>query len=324
MKYALAVDLGGTYIKAGLVAQDGTMTHTRQVRTSADAGGAVVGSQIAEVARAIFAESALRRDIVGIGLGSPGLISADTGVIHFSPNFEGWTDIPLADYVKAELRELSSLPVFLENDVNAMTLGELTFGAGKGCRYLVGMTLGTGVGGGVVIDGKVYHGKTNMAGEIGHMTVLPDGRQCGCGNFGCLEAMVGTAGLIERTRAKMSAGARSRLLANIDDLTPRMIADAAKEGDGVALDIFAETGRYIGIILGSIANLLNPEMAVIGGGISAAGEEILFRHIRDEARRRAMDTPADTMRIVPAALGNDAGMAGAATLAFQAAGVLPS
>jgi len=317
MKYAIAVDLGGTFIKAGLVAEDGTMTRTRQVPTHAHSGGKVVGEQIAAIARSLYDESEEKSAIVGIGLGSPGLINAEEGIVHFSPNFEGWHDIPLVRYVKDALGELRMLPVFLENDVNAMTLGEVTFGAGRGARYVVGMTLGTGVGGGIVIDGSVYHGASNTAGEIGHMTVLPDGRRCGCGNYGCLEALVGTAGLLERTRAKIAAGARSRLEANLDNLTPRVIADAAKEGDEVAREIFAESGRYIGIVLGSIANLLNPEIAVIGGGISAAGEELLFRHIRDEVNRRAMDVPAQTMRIVPAALGNDAGMAGAATLVFQ-------
>jgi glucokinase len=317
MKYAIAVDLGGTFIKAGLVGEDGSMALTRQVPTSARSGGPAVGGQIAGVAREIYAESERQESIVGIGLGSPGLINATDGVVHFSPNFEGWRDIPLVAYVKNALGDLRSLPVFIENDVNSMTLGEVTFGAAKRARYVVGMTLGTGVGGGIVIEGAVYHGASNTAGEIGHMTVVPDGRRCGCGNYGCLESLVGTAGLLERTRAKIQAGARSRLLANLDDLTPRMIADAAKAGDSVALDIFAESGRYIGIVLGSIANLLNPEIAVIGGGISAAGEDILFRHIRDEVNRRAMDVPAQTMRVIPAALGNDAGMAGAATLVFQ-------
>lgn len=317
MKYAIAVDLGGTFIKAGLVSETGEITLTRQVPTHAHAGGIAVGRQIAETARAIYAESREKERIVGIGLGSPGLINAQEGIVHFSPNFEGWVDVPLVAHVREALLELNRLPVFLENDVNAMTLGEVKFGAGRGARYVVGMTLGTGVGGGIVLDGAIYHGASNTAGEIGHMTVLPDGRRCGCGNEGCLEALVGTAGLLERTRAKIQGGTPSQLSADLDRLTPRRIADAAKAGDRVALEIFAESGRYIGIVLASVANFLNPEMAIIGGGISAAGEEILFRHIREEIRRRAMDLPAQAMRVVPAALGNEAGMAGAATLVFQ-------
>jgi glucokinase len=322
MQYAVGIDLGGTFVKAGLVAEDGGISHATQMATDANAGGPAVARQIAAIARRIFDASGTR--VVGIGLGSPGLINAETGVVDFSPNFEGWTHVPLAQYVRAELGDLAHLPVFLENDVNAMALGELTYGAGRGTRNMVAMTLGTGVGGGVVVDGNVYHGATNTAGEIGHMTVVPDGRRCGCGNDGCLEALVGTAGLLARTREAIASGRSSALAPYRDDLTPRRIADAANDGDELARGIFAETGRYIGIVLASLANLLNPEMAVIGGGIAAAGEDLLFRHIRGEVRRRAMDIPANAMRVVPAALGNDAGIVGSAAVALRAAGaVLP-
>ena len=262
---------------------------------------------------------------IGVGLGSPGLIIAETGVVHFSPNFPGWSDIPLVTYVNAELAKLQTpkkyKPVLrgMDNDVNAMTLGELHHGAGVGYNNLVALTLGTGVGGGVVIDGEVYHGSQNTAGELGHTVVEPDGRYCGCGNQGCLEAYAGAKNIVERIQEKIATG-RSTALATATNagttLTPRMIAEAAQAGDELAIEIYAETGRYIGIALTSIAHILNPQIAIIGGGIAEAGEKLLFEPIRTELSKRAMDIPAQ-MEIVKAHLGNDAGIVGAAMLTLQ-------
>ena len=267
-------------------------------------------------------------------MGSPGLIIAETGVVHFSPNFPGWSDIPLVNYINAELAKLhipkdaaqtdthkTYKPILrgMDNDVNAMTLGELHYGAGVGYKSLVALTLGTGVGGGVVIDGKVYHGSWNTAGELGHTVVEPDGRYCGCGNQGCLEAYAGAKNIVERIQNKIAAGRRSSLAAAVKDgvaLTPRTIAAAAQDGDKLAIEIFAETGRYIGIALTSIAHILNPQIAIIGGGIAEAGEALLFEPIRTELSKRAMDIPAQ-MKIVKAHLGNDAGIVGAAMLALE-------
>jgi glucokinase len=271
-------------------------------------------------------------------LGAPGLIIAETGVIHFSPNFPGWTDIPLVDYVNTELTKLSLSKIGVEhdpqtrtngkyepvlkaidNDVNAMTLGEFRHGAGVGYKNIVALTLGTGVGGGVVIDGQVYHGSQNTAGELGHTVVEPNGRYCGCGNQGCLEAYAGAKNIVERTEEKMETGRSTILVSTTTDgasLTPRKIAEAAQAGDQLAIEIFAETGRYIGIALTSIAHILNPQIAVIGGGIAEAGEELLFEPIRAELSKRAMDIPA-RMKIVKAHLGNDAGIVGSAMLALE-------
>ena len=271
---------------------------------------------------------------IGVGLGAPGLIIAETGVVHFSPNFPGWSDIPLVAYVNAELAKLQPTklavqtdthkkykPILrgMDNDVNAMTLGELHHGAGVGYKSLVALTLGTGVGGGVVIDGKVYHGSRNTAGELGHTIVEPNGRVCGCGNLGCLEAYAGAKNIVERIEQKIADGRHSSLVDVIKDgveLTPRMIAEAAEAGDELAIEIFAETGQYIGIALTSIAHILNPQIAIIGGGIAEAGEQLLFEPIRKELAKRAMDIPAQ-MEIVKAHLGNDAGIVGAAMLALE-------
>ncbi len=370
MEYSIGVDLGGTDIKAGLVSSVGDISCRVLLPTDVEVGGPkVVAARIAEAVRQVLvkAEAADAQAIsklckapqsllssakesdskhcghvdareIWIGLGAPGLIIAETGVVHFSPNFPGWSDIPLVDYVNTELAKLH-LPKAtanansqthsaekyrlvlrgMDNDVNAMTLGELRHGAGVGYRNIVALTLGTGVGGGVVIDGQVYHGSQNTAGELGHTVVEPNGRYCGCGNQGCLEAYAGAKNIVERTQEKIEIG-RSTILAksikNRAALTPRQIAEAAHAGDKVAMEIFAETGRYIGIALTSIAHILNPQIAIIGGGIAEAGEKLLFEPIRAELSKRAMDIPA-RMKIVKAHLGNDAGIVGAAMLALE-------
>ena len=370
MEYSIGVDLGGTDIKAGLVSSVGDISCRVVLPTDVEVGGPkVVAARIAEAVRQVFVK-ANTADIqvtsqlgkatqsplsnasgsddkyyghndtreVWIGLGAPGLIIAETGVVHFSPNFPGWTDIPLVDYVNAELAKLH-LPKpdagdnsqthshekyklilkGMDNDVNAMTLGELRHGAGVGYKNIVALTLGTGVGGGVVINGQVYHGSQNTAGELGHTVVESNGRYCGCGNQGCLEAYAGAKNIVERMKEKIEPG-RSTILAKTikkgTALTPRQIAEAAHAGDKVAMEIFAETGRYIGVALTSIAHILNPQIAIIGGGIAEAGEKLLFEPIRAELSKRAMDIPA-RMKIVKAHLGNDAGIVGAAMLALE-------
>ncbi len=357
MKYSIGVDLGGTDIKAGLVSAAGDISCRVVLPTDVEIGGPkVVAARIAEAVRQVLvnagtagiditpkkSESTSKNPLqtddeiheIGVGLGAPGLIIAETGVVHFSPNFPGWSDIPLVDYVNAELAKLQPTkhaaqtdthkkytPILrgMDNDVNAMTLGELHHGAGVGYKSLVALTLGTGVGGGVVIDGKVYHGSRNTAGELGHTIVEPNGRVCGCGNLGCLEAYAGAKNIVERIAEKIENGRNSTLTAAMKDgtaLTPRMIAEAAKAGDELAIKIFAETGQYIGIALTSIAHILNPQIAIIGGGIADAGEKLLFEPIRKELSKRAMDIPAQ-MKIVKAHLGNDAGIVGAAMLALE-------
>ena len=360
MEYSIGVDLGGTDIKAGLVSSTGDISCRVVVPTDVEVGGPkVVATRIAEAVRQVLVKAiGLHRKESGqqsvlttesrrpkaiksevwIGLGAPGLIIAETGVVHFSPNFPGWRDIPLVDYVNAELAKLH-LPTAaandnaqirsnekyklilkgMDNDVNAMTLGEFRHGAGVGYKNVVALTLGTGVGGGIVIDGQVYHGSQNTAGELGHTVVEPDGRYCGCGNQGCLEAYAGAKHIVERTQEKIEAGQSTILAKTIKGgtaLTPRQIAEAAQAGDKVAIEIFAETGRYIGIALTSIAHILNPQLAIIGGGIAEAGEKLLFEPIRTELSKRAMDIPA-RMKIVKAYLGNDAGIVGAAMLALE-------
>ncbi|MCY4401252.1 MAG: ROK family protein [Candidatus Poribacteria bacterium] len=320
MKYSIGIDLGGTNIKGGLLTTDGKLSCRTVVSTHVNDGAKAIAARIAQTIQQVITEvdkvthqnGDSKKEIIGIGLGSPGLIVAGSGIIHFSPNFPGWTDIPLLDYVSYELGDLG-IPLYIDNDVNVMVLGELHHGAGIGYENIVGLTIGTGVGGGVVINRKVYHGSWNTAGELGHTVVQPNGRKCGCGNQGCLEAYAGARHIVERTQQQIIEGRKTCL--NPEGLTPKQIAEAAAVGDELAQDIFAETGKYIGIALTSIAHILNPQIAIIGGGIAAAGEDLLFQHIREEFKRRTMDIPGE-MEIVPAKLGNEAGLVGAAMLPY--------
>ncbi len=325
MKYSIGIDLGGTDIKAGLLAEDGTLSCRTVISTQVNEGARAIARRIAGVIKQVISVAdetdppiVYSEQIIGIGLGSPGLIIAESGIVHFSPNFPGWCDIPLLDYVNEELEGVD-LPLYIDNDVNVMVLGELHHGAGVGFDNIVGLTIGTGVGGGVVIGKKVYHGNWNTAGELGHTIVKPDGRKCGCGNRGCLEAYAGARHIVERAQEQIVAGRKTCM--NPEQLTPKKIADAASAGDELAREIFSETGRLIGVALTSIAHILNPQLAVIGGGISAAGEELLFQHIRKEFNKRVMDIPGK-MQIVPAKLGNDAGLVGAAMLAYNHKGTV--
>ncbi len=321
MKYSIGIDLGGTDIKGGVLSSDGKLMYRTVVSTHVNDGAKAIAKRITQMILQVCSQiqsqtnynQLTTNEIIGIGLGSPGLILAESGIIHFSPNFPGWSDIPILDYVAAELGNIK-IPLYIDNDVNAMVLGELYHGAGVGYENIVGLTLGTGVGGGIVLNRKVYHGSWNSAGELGHTIVQPNGRKCGCGNRGCLEAYVGAKHIVQRTRQNITSGQKSCL--NPDVLTPKQIAFAAEAGDKLAEEVFAETGRFIGIALTSIAHILNPEIAIIGGGIAGAGEKLLFQHIREEFRKRTMGIPSQ-MEIVPAKLGNDAGLIGAAMLAHN-------
>ncbi len=318
--YSIGVDLGGTQIKAGLVLNTGeVITNLTRPSQANDGAPTVAGNMATAIHQLVKTNHQLPlENLVGIGVGTPGLIIPDRGVVHFSPNFEGWYDIPLVDLVRQQLEpQLAHLPIHIENDGNAMAYGELCQGAGIGMKDIICLTLGTGVGGGIILDGQIFHGSRYVGAELGHTTIFGDGRRCGCGNYGCLEAYVGRDQIVERARAKIikSASYSTKLESRLGSLTPKTIAEAAANGDQVAIEIFTETARYIGIALTSFAHILNPQMAIIGGGVASAGEKLLFEPIRAEVQKRAMDTNAESLQIVPAKLGNQAGLVGAAMLA---------
>ena len=247
-------------------------------------------------------------------MGVPGLVDSIHGLVHNLTNIRGWRKVALKEY----LEKNTKLTAYIDNDVNLMALGELMCGAGQGgVKNLVCLTLGTGVGGGIIIEGKIYRGSTLSAGELGHIPVNADGPRCHCGGYGCLERYVGNAYIVEKAIKAIESGRRSLIKklseGNLEAITPRTIFQAARRGDKLAKEIWEETGRYIGVALSGVINLLNPEMIVVGGGVAQAGK-LLFEPIRRTVKERAMSLPAGKVKIVPAKLGEDAGLIGAGML----------
>jgi glucokinase len=224
----------------------------------------------------------------------------------------GWFRVPLIDH----LQEALALPVVLENDANAAALGEFRYGAGKGARSIVYLTVSTGIGGGIILEGKIWHGLKDAAGEIGHMTVCPDGPLCGCGNRGCLEAMASGTSIARRAREAVAAG-RQTGLSEIPALTSADVVRLAQAGDVVAREVWDSAVTYLGIGVAAVITILAPERVVIGGGVTRAGD-FLFDSLREHLRRRVKLVPVESVAILPAALGPDVGILGAAAVALDA------
>ncbi len=243
-----------------------------------------------------------------MGIGSPGPLNRETGVVIFTPNL-GWRDFPLRDRVQYAVR----LPATLDNDANCATLGEWWLGAARGARHVVGLTLGTGIGGGLILDGRLYHGISDVAGELGHMTIDSNGRRCGCGNYGCLEAYASGTAIAMRAREALAGGEPSSLPqlvgGDLSKITAAQVYGAAKDGDALAVEVVRETARFLGIGVANLLNAFNPEVVVLAGGVTHAGDA-LFEPMRAEVRRRAFKPAVDACRIVPGVLPN-AGVIGA-------------
>jgi len=308
---AIGVDIGGTKVAAGVVDADGrVIARARRLTPSRDPRA--VEECIADVV------GVLRRDheVVAVGIGAAGFVDADRARVLFAPHL-AWRNEPLRDAV----REVLGLPVVVENDANAAAWAEWRFGAGRAEPRLVCVTLGTGIGGGIVWDGQVQRGRHGMTGEFGHMVVVPDGHRCECGNRGCLEQYASGNVLGREARELARAGSpvtvplMERVSGDIDALVGPVITEAARDGDPCAIELFEEVGRWLGIGLANLAAALDPGMFVIGGGVSDAGE-LLLRPARESFRRTLTGRGfRPEPRIVTAALGPEAGLVGAADLA---------
>jgi glucokinase len=252
------------------------------------------------------------KDIQGIGFDFPGQVDCKTGVVKLAPNIPGWVNVPIAQMIEEEF----NIPTRIDNDVRCAALGELNFGAGRGCENFVCITVGTGIGSGIVINGKVVRGAANAAGELGHIKLqMEDGPLCGCGDSGCLEAFASGPSIVAMAQEYLKGGksAKFRELAGDGEITPYIVAKAAEAGDPVAKRIFEKMGYYIGMGLTSVINLLNPEKIIIGGGVAECGE-LLLDPIRRTINDRAMVVQRNSVEIVPAELGNSAGVIGASML----------
>lgn len=319
--YVLGVDLGGTNVRAAVLDKEGKMLGGGRAPSQATEGVQNTVAQIVSAAKtAINSASVKKEQIAGLGIGVPGHIDPSGGLVKWAPNFyeqgQPYRNIALGQPIEVQL----GLKVLMGNDANVAALGEFRFGAGRDIRNMVMVTLGTGIGGGIILDGKLWTGATGGAGEIGHM-IIAAGERGGAAAFGSLESMGQIAAIVERAARKVSMG-RQTLLNDMVDfdwhlLTPKDIAEAAEKGDVVALEVFEETGYYVGLGIASMVNLLNPEMVVIGGGVAQAGELIL-EPIRRSAKANGIKTMMDVCPIVPAELGDDAGIFGGASLILDA------
>lgn len=312
----VAVDLGGTKIIAALVSADGRMLFEQRITTDAHAGlDVVVGRLFSAIDLVIEKSSLSLSDLHGISVAAAGSMDLEKGIITLSPNLPGWRDVPLRDIVHDHYK----IDSYLVNDAQAAALGEHRFGVGRGTRYLVLLTLGTGIGGGIIINGRLYNGVKGSGGEIGHMTIDLRGPRCACGNVGCLEVMASGTAVARDTVARITSGAKTALLDMVGGdlrlITAEKVGIAARSGDPLCREIIATAAGYIGVGLVNLTNIFNPEMIVLGGGMSSLGDMLLEPACK-LVKERAFPLSAATVRIVLAELGNDAGVYGAAAFAF--------
>jgi glucokinase len=317
-RYILGIDLGGTNIVTAVMPEDGSRTFAvRTIPTHREFGAEGVVARIVQLAEesiaAALTETGARRDaITGVGIGAPGPLDRAEGVVRIAPNL-GWRDFPLRRRVAEALR----LPTALDNDANCATLGEWWIGAAQGARHVVGMTIGTGIGGGLILDGRIYHGASDVAGEIGHTTIDATGRRCACGSYGCLEAYASGPAIADRAREALASGEDSLLPQLVDGdlsrLSAETVYDAAEAGDTLARLLVRETAHFLGAGVANLLNIFNPEAVVIAGGVTKAGDA-LFEPLRAEVRRRAFLPAVERCRIVPGALPGTAGVVGAVAM----------
>lgn len=311
-RVVIGVDLGGTNLRTAILSPDGNILDRHKEAThAADGWEKVVARLIENIKRQ--RKNAIQQgfDVAAVGVGAPGVIQTDKGIVVKSPNFPDWNNLPLRD----QLEKTVGIPVFLENDANAAALGEQWRGAGRGIRSMILLTLGTGVGGGIILDNKIWHGADGMAGEIGHMTLIPDGRPCTCGNTGCLEMYSSARGIVQSFRealGKTSGGVPGQL----EQISSEQIYEAAGAGNEIAVRVMKDMGRMLGIGIASLINIFNPERIVVGGGVKDAWP-LFIGATREEIMKRAFAVPAKRTEIVPSELGDDAGMVGAAAVAFE-------
>jgi glucokinase len=307
----LAIDIGGTKLAAGIVDADGRMLERGEVPTLAHEGLEPVLARIVGLGRNLLARAAARKEPVQrIGIGCAGPVDLDAGKVFNPPNLPGWSEVSLVRHIESAL----GLPAVLENDANAAALGEFRYGAGRGARSLVYFTVSTGIGGGIILDGKVWHGLKDAAGEVGHMTVCPDGPVCGCGNRGCLEAMASGPSIARRAREAVAAGRPTRLR-EVPVVTSADVVRLAQEGDAVACEVWDAAVKHLGIGVAAVITILAPERVVLGGGVTRAGD-FLFEPLRADVRRRVKLVPIESVPILPAVLGPDVGILGAAAVAM--------
>ena len=313
----IGVDMGGTKILSAVIGPEGNILGTAKVPTKADRGPSVVIDRIADsIRKAIDKSGVAPTSIEAIGIGAPGPLDPATGVVIFAPNLR-WKDVRLKDELEARV----GFPTFVDNDVNVGTLGEHVFGAGQGFQNVVGIFVGTGIGGGIILQGELFHGASKTAGEIGHIIVKAGGPRCGCGTRGCLEALASRTAMTKQFRKAIKKGQKSVLSeltgGDLTAIRSGVLAKAIRLNDKLTLKVIKKTTKYLGVGIGSIVNFLNPEMIVLGGGVVEALDDTFLDDIRAAAEKYALPNTLSGVQIVPAKLGDNAGILGAAALARQ-------
>ena len=315
--YLVGVDLGATHYNMLVTDFAGRILNEAEARLDIRMDPETYLQKIDTAVQTMLADAQLSlNDVLAIGMGVPGPISSAAGMVIAPPIMPGWDKYP----IRANAQTLWNHPVSLNNDAELGALGEWAHGAGRGERHLAYIKVGTGVGAGLLLDGRIFHGATGCAGEIGHVTVRDDGPLCTCGNYGCLEAMAGGGAIAKRAREAILAGKRTQLasMRPVDEITARDVAHAARLGDLVAQQIMAEAGGYLGIGIASLVNVFNPSMIVIGGGVAQVGD-LLLDPIRQVVHDRSLRSAAQAVRITAAVLGRRSTSMGAVVQALNIA-----
>lgn len=316
--YLLGHDIGGTKLAVSVADRDGRILHKVRRPTEAARGPEAVVASLVDMSREVMARASLATaDVAGVGVSCGGPLDTETGVVYAPPNLPGWDEVPL----KAWLESALALPAFVENDANASALAEWSFGAGRGFRHMVYMTMSTGIGGGIILDGRLYRGPGDTAGEVGHMAIVEDGPACGCGRRGCLESLCSGPSIARRAREKARATPGSLMAdlagGDLAGITAETVMAAARQDDPCAREIVDETARYMAVGLGNIVNILNPEIIVIGT-ILVKARDLLLEPIRNYLRSETWPRVYDTVRVVPAGLGDAVGDLAAIAVIRQA------
>ncbi len=314
----LGIDLGGTKIFTGLINPAGEIIAQDYRKTKAKRGPDVVVKRMTESAMQVIASAGIRpENVQAVGIGAPGPVNSATGIVTSPPNLPGWVQVPLSQMIQDAL----GIPAFLENDANAAALGEFLFGAGRGYQQIIYITVSTGIGGGFVLNGRLYSGIDGTAAEVGHMTVLPNGPHCRCGNQGCLEAISSGTAIARDGRELLNRGVPTLIseLAGGDpeEVSAKIVAQAAQQGDPEAREIVRKAMNYLGVGIANLVNILNPGLVIVGGSLPKLGN-VMFETVQSAVNRRAFRIAAQRVKIVPAELGDRVGIYGAAAVAIQA------
>lgn len=310
-RWIIGIDFGATYVKLARLDLKGKIIRKAFFPTASFKSRESLILKMIEEANHLIGKD--RKSILGLGIGVPGQVDYQKGIIYNLTNVKGWRKAALKDIMRKRL----GLPVYIDNDAQVAALGEMEWGAARGYKNIVCITLGSGVGGGVIIDGELYHGRGYSAAEIGHICIDKEGPCCNCGNRGCMETFVGASYIVKEVTRRLKRGARSTILklakGKFSNITPELIDQAARKGDSFAKGIWRDVGYNIGVGLSSVVNMLHPEIIVIGGGISKTGK-LLFDTISQTIGDRAIEIFVKDLKVVRARFIEDAGIVGAAAL----------